>query len=289
MCISNMIPEKMKYLNLGCGSRFHPDWENVDIYPYAPGIRIHDLTKKTPYAGESFSAIYHSHVLEHFPRRFAITFLRECYRLLTRGGVIRVAVPDLEQIARLYLESLEKASRGIPGWAENYEWMVMDMYDQCIREESCGALMEYFNRDRIPNREFIRERWGIFADSLIKGVQQSAARTFKDHTWAAKRAWGYVLRNPREVLRNKIVRGLLGRSDWEALQVGRFRRAGEIHMWMYDHHSLGKLLESAGFWHTARVGPTESRIPGWADFHLDAEPDGQVYKADSLYMEAVKP
>jgi len=240
-----------------------------------------------PYADESFHAIYHSHVLEHFPRNQAITFLRECHRLLTRGGVIRVAVPDLEQIARLYLESLGKASAGVLGWADNYEWMVIEMYDQCIREKSCGALIEYFNRNPIPNKEFIRERWGIFADSLIEMVQRST-RSNENTSAPAKTAWGYVLGNPREVLRNKILRWLLGPADWEALHVGRFRRAGEIHMWMYDHYSLGKLLKEAGFSHPERVEPTESRIARWADFHLDAEPDGQVYKADSIYMEAVK-
>ena len=34
---------------------------------------------------------------------------------------------------------------------------------------------------------------------------------------------------------------------------------------------------------------SESRIPGWSEFHLDTEPDGTVYKPDSLNMEAVKP
>jgi len=27
------------YLNLGCGARFHPDWENVDFTATAPGVR----------------------------------------------------------------------------------------------------------------------------------------------------------------------------------------------------------------------------------------------------------
>jgi len=32
----------------------------------------------------------------------------------------------------------------------------------------------------------------------------------------------------------------------------------------------------------------ESYIPDWASFNLDTEPDGTVYKPDSLYIEAIK-
>jgi hypothetical protein len=33
----------------------------------------------------------------------------------------------------------------------------------------------------------------------------------------------------------------------------------------------------------------ESYITNWTSFNLDTEPDGSIYKPDSLYMEAVKP
>jgi predicted SAM-dependent methyltransferase len=277
-----------QFLNLGCGDRFHPDWENVDMYPYAPGVRVHDLTKKLPYGDEEFDAVYHSHVLEHFPKKQGVGFIRECHRLLKSGGVIRVAVPDLEQIARLYLESLEKASKGMPGWADNYEWMVMEMYDQCIREDSWGALVEYLSRNPVPNLDFVVQRWGVYSLPLIESIRK-AAKVGRSSPGSPRFAWSYVLRNPGTVLRTKLVRLLLGQQDWEALHVGRFRRAGHLHLWMYDSYSLGKLLEKAGFKGPQRVGPVESRIPGWAEFHLDTDPDGQVYKADSMYMEAVKP
>jgi predicted SAM-dependent methyltransferase len=278
----------MKYLNLGCGARFHPDWENVDMYPYGPGVRVHDLTKKIPYDNGTFDVVYHSHVLEHFPKKQAVAFLEECHRLLKLGGLIRVAVPDLECIARVYIEALGKASSGVPGWADNYDWIVMEMLDQAIREESCGALIEYFNRNPIPNRDFVVKRWGTYVEPLIEKLRGHAGPG-EQSLPQSRTAWRYILRHPREVLRNKLVRKLLAPADLEALRVGRFRRGGEVHMWMYDHYSLGKLLEGVGFVHPRQLGPAESGIPGWAGFHLDAEPDGQIFKADSLYMEALKP
>lgn len=76
----------MKRLNLGCGSRFHPAWTNID-FASADSVLSQDLRKGTPFADEEFGVLYHSHVLEHFNRPDARAFLRECWRVLNRGGV----------------------------------------------------------------------------------------------------------------------------------------------------------------------------------------------------------
>jgi hypothetical protein len=89
-------------------------------------------------------------------------------------------------------------------------------------------------------------------------------------------------------LKHKLVRALLGKEDWEALQVGKFRREGEIHFWMYDAYSLRKLLQETGFRQIRQCDADDSFIPAWTGFNLDTEPDGTVYKPDSLYMEAQK-
>jgi SAM-dependent methyltransferase len=272
----------MRSLNLGCGSRFHTDWENVDFVSASPNVKAFDLRKGIPYPDATFDVVYHSHLLEHLNKRFAPVFLQQCRRVLKPGGVIRVAVPDLEKIARTYLESLEKASRELPGWDANYEWIVLEMYDQTVREKSCGECAEYFRRAPIPNWDFVFSRWGTQANILLDAVRNA------DNQSDGGTAWRYVFKNPGAVLRNKIVKTLLGPSEWEALQAGRFRRGGEIHMWMYDAYSLGKLLKEAGFIDIRQQSATESRIPDWQNYHLDSEPDGSTYKPDSLYMEGIR-
>jgi len=266
--------------------RFHPNWDNVDFQQTGPTVRAHDLRKGIPYKEELFNAVYHSHVLEHFPRNEGKRFLRECYRVLRRGGVVRVAVPDLEGIVRVYLEKLEKVSHGEPGSADDYDWMLLEMYDQAIREEPCGGFAEYVRRDPIPNWDFVTKRWGTFAETAVQGIRKASTGRDSSRT---RIAWSYVLRNPATFVYNRLVRLLLSKDDRNALQIGRFRRAGEVHMWMYDSYSLARLLRDVGFVQPQRVGATESKIPGWAKFYLDADPDGQVYKADSMYMEAFKP
>ncbi len=278
----------MLCLNLGCGRRFHPDWVNLDLISTDPHVRPWDLRKGLPFSAGSFDVVYHSHVLEHLPRHVGTGFLRECCRVLKSGGVIRVVVPDLEQIARRYLEALERGSRDEPGWSANYDWMVLEMYDQTVREESCGAFAEYFSQNPIPNWDFVFERLGSEANLLRENFQTKPVVPGGGQL-PSNTAWQYVLRNPGKALRSKFARLLLGEQDWRALQIGLFRRVGEVHLWMYDSYSLSRLLRQAGFVRPVRVGATESQIPDWTSFHLDSEPDGRTYKPDSLFVEASCP
>src|SRR5262245_1221859 len=96
-------PPPLCALNIGCGARFHPAWINLDLAPQHPSILQHDVTLPLPFPAEGFDAVYHAHVLEHLPRERARFCLSECARVLRPGGILRVVVPDLEQIARLYL------------------------------------------------------------------------------------------------------------------------------------------------------------------------------------------
>ena len=82
---------------------------------------------------------------------------------------------------------------------------------------------------------------------------------------------------------------LILNKEYNALQIGRFRQAGEIHQWMYDRYSLKVLMRKNGFESIVQRTAYESYVPDWAKFNLDTEPDGSVYKPNSLYMEGIKP
>ncbi|WP_026072282.1 class I SAM-dependent methyltransferase [Nodosilinea nodulosa] len=274
----------MRCLNLGCGTRFRPDWVNLDSIAHSSGIIKHDLQKGIPFDDDSFDVVYHSHVLEHFPRAAGYQFMQECYRVLRPQGTVRVVVPDLEQITRAYLTTLEKCLAGDPIWRVNYPWMLLELLDQATRNHTGGDMLHYFSQPNIPNLDFIVGRIGSEAKYIAEMAQaqrQSSDARLQGLSWKA------LIRHRLWQLREFLYRLVL-RSDYAALQVGRLRLSGEIHYCMYDRYSLHQLLSDCGFTDIAVCGAAQSQIPNWAALRLDTEPDGSVYKPDSLFMEAQK-
>ncbi len=88
-------------LHLGCGSNHIDGWVNIDLVSTAADLPW-DLRYPLPFPENSVFAIFHEHLLEHLQFPAAATFLRECYRALRPGGVLRVAVPDFGRFARDY-------------------------------------------------------------------------------------------------------------------------------------------------------------------------------------------
>jgi SAM-dependent methyltransferase len=64
----------------------------------------HDLRKPLPFEDDSLSAVYGSHVLEHLYLNQADDLLKECFRTLRPGGVLRLVVPDLRSMVSSYLD-----------------------------------------------------------------------------------------------------------------------------------------------------------------------------------------
>ncbi|MGF1539610.1 MAG: methyltransferase domain-containing protein [Pleurocapsa sp.] len=276
----------MDCLNLGCGYRYHPNWTNVNFTATAPSVITHNLTKGIPFPDNSFDVVYHSHVLEHFSKHHAKFFMRECCRVLKPKGVLRIVVPDLEQIVRLYLIALEKASNGDALWAANYEWILLEMYDQVVRNQPGGELRAYFSRQPIPNEQFIIERFGVEAKNEIERLQK---KSFIPKSLFAKQIKPLLkqIYFSANTVKESCLNFLFGKY-YSALKIGLFRQNGEIHQWMYDRYSLALLLQECNLDQIVQRTATESYISNWMNFNLDTEPNGTVYKPDSLYMEAIK-
>jgi len=90
-------------LHLCCGKRnFGADWFHIDRANY-PHIHSHDITK-LPYSDNSADLIYCSHGLEYFDRDEVVPVLIEWRRVLKKGGVLRIAVPNFTKISLFYFE-----------------------------------------------------------------------------------------------------------------------------------------------------------------------------------------
>ena len=268
-----------RLLNFGCGAVHHPEWINVDTMPVGPGVIPHDVRRGMPFADESFDAVYASHVLEHLQPAAAATVLRECYRVLRPDGVARIVVPDLEAIARLYLQSLEGALSDDAEAKQRYDWAMLELYDQAVRTVSGGAMGAYLRRPLDPRQAaFVASRIGDEARSHAPATWRPRIRARVTRAALALRRLGAMAATFL----------FLGKGGHEALREGLFRRAGEVHQWMYDRFSMRRAMEDAGFTAIRICKAADSAIPGFARYGLETR-DGRPRKPDSLYVEGTKP
>lgn len=103
-----------QYLDIGCGLNVHPSFVNLD-YSWHPGIDVVcDITRGIPFPNHRFDGIFSEHCLEHISLASVDSVMRECYRILRPGGVLRIALPDGELYLRQYLEYLNGAEVVLP-------------------------------------------------------------------------------------------------------------------------------------------------------------------------------
>ncbi|RXF74449.1 class I SAM-dependent methyltransferase [Hansschlegelia zhihuaiae] len=90
-------------LHLGCGPKYIPGFLHVDALDF-PHVDVRGPVDILPFAkDQSVEMIYACHVLEHFGRYEINRILAEWYRVLKPGGVLRLAVPNFEAVAKLYV------------------------------------------------------------------------------------------------------------------------------------------------------------------------------------------
>jgi predicted SAM-dependent methyltransferase len=268
----------MKYINIGCGSHYSklPEWVNLDFNHQSNDVITHNLLNGIPYPDNSFDLVYHSHVLEHFSKQDGIFFIHECFRVLKTGGIIRVVVPDLEQIARNYLRNLELGLNNPNDEKVNadYNWMVIEMYDQTVRNKSGGMMADYLFQEHIVNEHFVFERIGEEGKSIRNAYLNNKKN----------------IETPKKNLKTsikKLLKRLLTIRSNKYYDLGKFRLQGEIHQWMYDRYSLSKLLQHAGFQSIIQRNAFDSYILDWDKYELDGK-EGIVRKPDSVFIEAQK-
>jgi predicted SAM-dependent methyltransferase len=257
---------KKNFVNLGCGNTFHPDWLNYDLNPQSELVTQIDLLKPLPFESNQIEVLYASHVLEHLPRSQAPIFLSQCATVLKKGGIVRIVVPDLEGIARKYVETLENASSGNEESLALHEWMTLELLDQLVRTRSGGFMGRLWFSRPLLAREFIVDRLGQEAGEWILKIERMIEN-------------GYKPIDPEMVYQI---------HDPDLSEELKFRHSGEIHRWMYDRISLERLLRSAGFSYVYLCNAYESSIEGFINYQLDTDSFGKIRKPDSLFMEAVK-
>jgi SAM-dependent methyltransferase len=228
------------------------------------------IGKPLPFADRSFDVAYLLHVLEHQTPEEQMVTLRETWRVLKPGGWLRASVPDQEEKGRIYLQQLARVRADSCEINHlNYEWAVMNLFDQMVRRHPGGAMARALRRGAF-DPGFIR---ACFGDALDPSRPDKAPP-------ARPKLHGLNL----SVIAARYWRRLL--SWWYR---GDPRHTGEADLWGHDEVWLGDRLRAAGFIEVERTDFERSGIPAWDRFALDHSELGNYPLEPSLFMEARKP
>ena len=101
-------------LNFGCGANPLPNWTNIDggdgrLYlppPHPDVVKLDVFDALTHIDDETVRLITSEQFFEHFDRHEGHGLLREWYRVLQPGGVLRIQTPDLQKEVKIYLGML---------------------------------------------------------------------------------------------------------------------------------------------------------------------------------------
>jgi SAM-dependent methyltransferase len=294
-----------KKLNLGCGSVFVDgnDWVNLDYQACHPSVEKADLLQRLPLPDCSCKLVYSSHFLEHIPKQMVPAFLRECLRVLTPGGVLRLALPDFEEMCKEYL--LRRSS----GEHEKADFLVIEIIDQCVRKHSGGelgklyqdismrpsfdpaflsyirqrngerislAIPSYHPPIRLRNKTeetfaFLVERLKLRARFFVRGIKNSPSSLKQDF----RRTWfNWLLKQLPSAFREQNI---------------SLAPVGELHQWLWDFHQLQNQLISSGFVNVKSQSFNSSRIRDFPFFPLDMDQDGLPRKGrETMFVEAEK-
>ena len=88
-------------LRLGAARHLDSDWLSLDLFPSRWHVVLVDARRPFPFPSESVDVIQCEHMIEHITYEDGLRMLDECHRILRKGGLIRVATPDLELVGRL--------------------------------------------------------------------------------------------------------------------------------------------------------------------------------------------
>jgi SAM-dependent methyltransferase len=272
----------MELLNLGCGYKYvsGSGWLNVDLSPATSEVKKCNFLHGIPFESNRFDLVYSSHVLEHFKKEDGEMFIRECFRVCKSGGRIRIVLPDLEKIAREYLNQLELSVSGDEEAQWNYDWIMLEMYDQAVRSTAGGGMSQYLAKPDGWNFSYVEKRIG----PLSQFVGRVRSRT--EETRAPQNLKFLFTRSMRRLLLSfgdVLRRIILGKRGFYYYCNGRFRAGGEIHQWMYDRYSLSRLLTKSGFTDIKVFSADTSGMENWRKFGLD-----DCNESASLYIEGRK-
>lgn len=183
-------------LHLGAGGSGLPGWFNTDLFPERWPVMRLDAKRSFPLPDSRFRFVFSEHMIEHLPLAGARNMIAECFRILTPGGRIRIATPDLARIVRLHAESAVSEQKRYLSWSIRHNRLPVDLPETAVvinslfhdhghrflfDEESLAALLHaagFVEVQRLrPGESAYPELRGVEMHHLVIGVEANDFET----------------------------------------------------------------------------------------------------------------
>ena len=150
-------------------------WEVLNAIPGPHVDHVCNAKDLSRFADNTFSEIYSSHVVEHLDYKDEVlATLKEWNRVLVPGGKLYTSVPDMDVLARLFLDNKTLTAEDrffvmrmiFGGHVDQYDYHIVGLNEEFLG--SYLAASGYVNIGKVEGSGF-----GIFTDTssmLFKGV-----------------------------------------------------------------------------------------------------------------------
>lgn len=136
---------KILKLHIGAGGSILDGWLNTDVEHFEKGSIYLDASAPFNIPNDTFDFIYSEHLFEHLNIEGQLNMLSESLRILKKGGVCRIATPNLDFLLSVVLEDYNDFNQQYLNWAyENY--FPKNTFDQFFEiDKKVHFLNHYFH------------------------------------------------------------------------------------------------------------------------------------------------
>jgi SAM-dependent methyltransferase len=278
-----------KALNLACGTSYisSPQWTNVDWSPSGPDVIGFNLLRKLPFKDNYFDLVYSSHFIEHLLYEDFELLLKECYRVLAPGGVIRLVTPDWDEMISEYMVQVKKHN------IDYAEYIRAEILDQCVRTKPGGRLKIFHTRALADPifANYLKFRSGKISNNQVAGMdlagQKGILHRLKNFLVTDGGRKKFILKKRIEMVYISLIVKMF--PDWFRRYHVSLTDPGERHLWLFTYNELFAKLEEMGFINIKKLEFSSTQSQLRDVLALDTLPEGGPRKgALSMFIEASK-
>ena len=247
---------KIKRLHFGYNDITPDGWLNIDVVKKQDNVYNYNPNFGLPFLDESFDIIYVRDILERISESRSKNFLIDCLRTLNPGGVIRIAIKDLEGLCKNYLNEAEKLKNSDSSDELRLNFAKIELLDNLTLEGKAGKIEKFVKENFDKEKQYIIDRIGKDSANNIKNSNTQIA-------YANETALPAI------------------NSD-EIISLNKYCN-------LFDFYGLKKILKDVGFKEITKKAYNESFSEDYLNYNIDSDDEGKIKHPDEIFIEARKP